>query len=104
MISAHLYKKMPYDALKDFTPIAMLASGPVRAGGESAEAAGASSVRELIALAKAQPGKIDYACSGNGSAQHLVGALFNSMAGIAAEPRAVQGQRPGDAGPGRAAR
>ena len=43
---------------------------------------GVSSVRELIAAAKAQPGKIDYASSGNGSAQHLVGALFNSMAGI----------------------
>jgi len=40
------------------------------------------SVRELIASAKAQPGKIDFASSGNGSAQHLVGALFNSMAGV----------------------
>jgi tripartite-type tricarboxylate transporter receptor subunit TctC len=40
------------------------------------------SVRELIAAAKAQPGKIDYASSGNGSAQHLVSALFASMAGI----------------------
>ncbi|TMI35347.1 MAG: hypothetical protein E6H41_11915 [Betaproteobacteria bacterium] len=40
------------------------------------------SIRELIAAAKAQPGKIDYASSGNGSAQHLVSALFASMAGI----------------------
>ena len=40
------------------------------------------SVRELIAAAKAQPGEIDYASSGNGSAQHLVSALFTSMAGI----------------------
>ncbi len=40
------------------------------------------SVRELIAAAKAQPGKIDFASSGNGSAQHLVGALFNMMAGV----------------------
>jgi tripartite-type tricarboxylate transporter receptor subunit TctC len=39
-------------------------------------------VRELVALAKSQPGKIDFASSGNGSAQHLVGALFNAMAGI----------------------
>jgi tripartite-type tricarboxylate transporter receptor subunit TctC len=41
-----------------------------------------SSVPELIAAAKAQPGKIDFASSGNGSAQHLVAALFNTMAGI----------------------
>ena len=41
-----------------------------------------ASVRELIAAAKAAPGKIDYASSGNGSAQHLVSALFNAMAGI----------------------
>jgi tripartite-type tricarboxylate transporter receptor subunit TctC len=40
------------------------------------------SVRELIELAKSQPGKIDYASSGNGSAQHLVSSLFTSMAGI----------------------
>src|SRR6185436_16323803 len=40
------------------------------------------SVAELIALAKAQPGTIDYASSGNGSAQHLVGALFGTTAGI----------------------
>jgi len=41
-----------------------------------------SSVRELVELARSQPGKIDYASSGNGSAQHLVGALFSSMAGV----------------------
>ena len=42
----------------------------------------AKTVRELIALAKAKPGKIDYASSGNGSTQHLTGALFTKMAGI----------------------
>ncbi len=42
----------------------------------------AKSVKELIALAKAKPGKIDYASSGNGSTQHLTGALFTKMAGI----------------------
>jgi tripartite-type tricarboxylate transporter receptor subunit TctC len=41
-----------------------------------------ASVRELIAMAKAQPGKIDFASSGNGSSQHLMGALFNSLAGV----------------------
>ena len=81
VISAHLYKKMPYDALKDFTHIALVASGPY-ALVVNPQKVQAASVRELIAAAKAQPGKIDYASSGNGSAQHLVGALFNSVAGV----------------------
>ena len=78
--SAHLYKKLPYDSLKDFTPIAMIASGPYALVVNPQKVAVAS-VRELVAAAKAQPGMIDYASSGNGSAQHLVGALFISMAG-----------------------
>jgi len=81
VISAHLYKKVPYDALKDFTHIALIASGPY-ALVVNPQKVQAGTVRELIALAKSQPGKIDFASSGNGSAQHLVGALFNSMAGI----------------------
>ncbi len=81
VISAHLYKKLPYDALKDFTHITLVASGPY-ALVVNPQKVPASSVRELVELAKAQPGKIDYASSGNGSAQHLVSALFNAMAGI----------------------
>jgi tripartite-type tricarboxylate transporter receptor subunit TctC len=81
VISAHLYKTLPYDALKDFTPVALVASGPY-ALVVNPQRLQVSSVGELIAAAKAQPGKIDYASSGNGSAQHLVGALFNSMAGV----------------------
>jgi tripartite-type tricarboxylate transporter receptor subunit TctC len=81
LIGAHLYKKVPYDALKDFTHISMMAAGPyVLVVNPQKIAAG--SVRELIAAAKAQPGAIDYASSGNGSSQHLVGALFNTMAGV----------------------
>jgi tripartite-type tricarboxylate transporter receptor subunit TctC len=80
VISAHLYRNLPYDALKDFAQISLLAVGPyVLVVNPQVPA---QNVRELIALAKAQPGKIDYASSGNGSAQHLVSALFNSMAGI----------------------
>jgi len=80
VISAHLYKKLPYDALKDFKPVALIASGPyVLAVHPSLPA---KSVKELIALAKKEPGKIDYASSGNGSAQHLVAAMFASEAGI----------------------
>jgi tripartite-type tricarboxylate transporter receptor subunit TctC len=81
VISPHLYRQMPYDALRDFTPVMKLAEGPyVLVVHPSLPA---KNVTELIALAKAQPGKIDYASSGNGSAQHLVGALFARMAGVA---------------------
>jgi tripartite-type tricarboxylate transporter receptor subunit TctC len=81
VISAHLYKKMPYDALRDFTHITLIASGPY-ALVVNPQKVPVQSVRELIAFAKSQPGKIDFASSGNGSAQHLVSALFNTMAGI----------------------
>jgi tripartite-type tricarboxylate transporter receptor subunit TctC len=80
VISAGLYKKLPYDAIRDFAPVMLIGSGPnVLAVHPSLPA---KSVRELIALAKLEPGKIDYASSGNGSAQHLFGALFMSMANI----------------------
>jgi tripartite-type tricarboxylate transporter receptor subunit TctC len=80
VISGHLYKSLTYDALKDFAPVALIASGPyVLAVHPDLPA---RSVKELIALAKKEPGKIDYASSGNGSAQHLVGALFATTAGI----------------------
>ncbi len=80
VISAWIYKKLPYDPLKDFEPVALVASGPyVLVVNPQLPV---HSIRELVAAAKAQPGKIDYASSGNGSAQHLVSALFASMAGI----------------------
>jgi len=81
VISAHLYRTLPYDSLKDFTPVALFGSGPY-ALVVNPQQLPVASVRELIATAKANPGKIDYASSGNGSAQHLVSALFNTMAGI----------------------
>jgi tripartite-type tricarboxylate transporter receptor subunit TctC len=78
VISPHLYKSMPYDPIKDFTPVMKLAEGPyVLVVHPSLNV---KSVAELIALARAQPDTIDYASSGNGSSQHLVGALFCSMA------------------------
>jgi tripartite-type tricarboxylate transporter receptor subunit TctC len=80
VISPWLYKSLPYDALKDFAPVARVASGPYVLVVNSQFPV--NSVPELIAAAKAQPGKIDYASSGNGSAQHLVTALFASLAGI----------------------
>ncbi len=81
VISAHLYRTLPYDSLKDFVPIALFGSGPY-ALVVNPQQLPVTSVRELIAAAKARPGRIDYASSGNGSAQHLVSALFNTLAGI----------------------
>lgn len=78
--SPWLYKSMPYDVFKDFTPIMKLVEGPyVLIVNPKLPA---KSVAELLALAKAQPGKLDYASSGNGSAQHLVGAMFITMGGV----------------------
>jgi tripartite-type tricarboxylate transporter receptor subunit TctC len=80
VISPWLYKNLPYDVLKDFAPITLIASGPyVLVVNPQLPV---SSVLELIAVARAQPGKIDFASSGNGSAQHLVAELFNSAAGV----------------------
>jgi tripartite-type tricarboxylate transporter receptor subunit TctC len=78
VISPHLYKSMPYDALRDFTPVMKLAEGPYVLVVHPS--LGVKSVAELVAKARANPNSIDYASSGNGSAQHLVGALFVSMA------------------------
>jgi len=78
--NAHLYKKLPYDTLKDFTGVAMLVSQPgVLTVHPSLPA---QSVKAFIALAKSRPGQILYSSSGNGSAPHLSMALFISMAGI----------------------
>ncbi|MCX7152320.1 MAG: tripartite tricarboxylate transporter substrate binding protein [Proteobacteria bacterium] len=78
--SPWLYKSMPYDVFKDFTPIMKLVEGPyVLVANPKLPV---KSVAELLALAKAQPGKLDYASSGNGSAQHLVGAMFATMGGV----------------------
>jgi tripartite-type tricarboxylate transporter receptor subunit TctC len=81
VISAHLYRTLPYDSLNDFVPVALFGSGPY-ALVVNPQQLPLTSVRELIAAAKARPGRIDYASSGNGSAQHLVSALFNTLAGI----------------------
>ena len=81
LIGAHLYKNLPYDTFRDFTHITMVASGPYVLV-VNAQKLAVNSVRELIAAARAQPGKLDFGSSGNGSSQHLVGALFNAMAGV----------------------
>jgi tripartite-type tricarboxylate transporter receptor subunit TctC len=75
-----LYKKVPYDPVKDFEPVSLMAVGPnVLVVHPSL---GVHSVRELIAAAKARPGEIGFAGSGSGSTPHLAGELFNVMAGV----------------------
>jgi len=93
VISPWLYKNLTYDALKDFTPIVLVAAGPYVLVANPRQLP-AVSVSELIAAAKARPGAIDFASSGNGSAQHLVGALFNSMAGVALNHVPYKGSGP----------
>jgi len=79
-INPALYAKMPVDVNKELVPLAPLVSlNNVLVLHPSVPA---NSVREVIALAKAQPGKIPYASSGNGTSIHLSGELFKSMTGV----------------------
>jgi tripartite-type tricarboxylate transporter receptor subunit TctC len=80
VILPHLYKNVPFDALKGFVPIMQISTQPY--GLTVHPSLGVSSVKELIAAAQKQPGKINYASSGNGGAQHLFAAMFVSMAKI----------------------
>jgi tripartite-type tricarboxylate transporter receptor subunit TctC len=78
--SPALYSKLPYDPLRDFAPIALAASIPIVLVVNASFPA--SSVKELVSQAKANPGKIHYASGGNGSAQHLPMEMFKLAAGI----------------------
>ena len=79
-IAPNFYKKVEFHPLKDFEPIMQIASQPY--GLVVHPSLGVKSVKELIALAKKEPGKHNYASSGQGGAMHLFQALFVSMAGI----------------------
>lgn len=78
-ISPGLRRKLGYDPLTDFAPITLLATTPYVLVVHPSVAA--NSVRELIALAKSQPGKLNYASGGSGSAPHLIGEIFKTSAG-----------------------
>ncbi len=80
VILPHLHKKIPFDALQDFAPVMQFGDQPYALTVHPS--LGVNSVKELIALAQKQPGKINYASSGNGGAQHMFAALFVSMAKV----------------------
>jgi tripartite-type tricarboxylate transporter receptor subunit TctC len=80
VLSPHIYRKLSYDPLKDFVPVTQFGAAPnVLVVHPSLPA---KSVQDVIALAKKQPGKMDWASSGTGGFQHLSGALFMTMANV----------------------
>jgi len=79
-VNPNLEAKMPFDPVKDLVPVSMLASIPFFLVANSAFPA--NSTREMIALAKASPGKLAYGHAGNGTLLHLSGELLKIMAGI----------------------
>ena len=78
-VSVSLYRKLPYDPLKDFAPIVLVATQPYML---IAHPSSASSVKELIAMAKAKPGQIAFAHTGAGTGTHLAGELFMRAAQV----------------------
>jgi tripartite-type tricarboxylate transporter receptor subunit TctC len=79
-VNPSLFRKLPYDPVGDFTPITLLAEGPYILVVHPSLPA--KSVKEFIGLARARPGDLIYASSGNGSGGHLAAELLNTMAGI----------------------
>lgn len=79
-INPSLYRKLPYEPLSSFAPISLLATSPnILVVHPSIPV---RTVTQLIALAKARPGELNFASSGTGGAPHLAGELFNRLAGI----------------------
>lgn len=79
-IIPHLRQNMPYDTLRDLAPVSLIAIGPYLL--ITHPSVPARTVKELVALAKAEPGKLNYASAGNGAANHLAMELFKSLAGV----------------------
>ncbi|HEX6268396.1 MAG TPA: tripartite tricarboxylate transporter substrate binding protein [Burkholderiales bacterium] len=94
-INAALYSKLPYDSMKDFTYVAMVASTPLMLVAHPSTPA--KSVGELIALLKASPGKYSYGSSGNGTIVHLAAEMLKSRAGVDALHVPYKGSNPATA-------
>lgn len=80
VINPSLYPKLPYDTLKDFAAISQIALQPLLLN--THPALPVRSIKELISLARAQPGRLNFASAGAGSGGHLANEIFNQMAGI----------------------
>ena len=91
-INASLYKSLPYDPVKDFAPITLIARVPNMLVVNPDVPA--KNVAELIALMKANPAKYTFASSGNGTSQHLSGELFKTMAGVEMQHIPYKGSPP----------
>ena len=83
-INPWLYRKMPYDALRDFTPITLVAQVPnvLVMNTETAARLKIGSLADLVAHARKNPGRLNFGSGGNGSAGHLAGEMFKSQAGL----------------------
>ena len=83
-VNPWLYKNMPYDAAKDFAPVTMMVKVPhvLVMNAEQAKKHNISSVADLIAYAKANPGTLNYGSGGNGSGGHLAGEMFKKQTGL----------------------
>ena len=79
-INVSLYKKLAYDPVKDFAPVSMVADLPLLLLVHPSVPA--NSVKELIVLAKSQPGKLNFSSSGAGGSMHVAAELFKSMTGV----------------------
>jgi tripartite-type tricarboxylate transporter receptor subunit TctC len=79
-VNAALRKKLPYDTLKDFAPITLVAHSPLVFAAH--QSLGVISIKELIAAARAKPGRINYASSGPGTGGHMSVELLKSLSGI----------------------
>ena len=91
-INGSLYKKLPYDQVKDFTPIALVASAPVAIVINAASPI--TSLSEFVRQAKSKPESIQFGTAGNGTPGHLTGALFESAAQIQLKHIPYKGSAP----------
>lgn len=79
-VAPSLYRNLPYEPLKSFSPVSLAASGPLLLAGTSSLQA--NDLHELIALAKSAPGRLNFASAGTGTSTHLTGELFKSQANV----------------------
>ncbi len=91
-INPALYKKLPYDALRDFTPIALVAAAPLAIVVHPSQPA--TDLASLVARAKQMPGKLSYGSAGNGTPGHLTGETFKGAAGIDLQHVPYKGSAP----------